>query len=245
MQKHPVDKLFAEKFADFSPEPSTHFWENLETNLEQKKHNKGNQRYFWIALTTTILLVILAIVGWKFIEKPQIKANNNHFSQKQNSSIAYLQKANPSPTNPQEIKQVVKSVVGIKQENVTRPVKPKKMHKKDTLKEIQTLESRNWEVKNDKVNLKPTENQFSSSKDSLFNFQPNENLKANSAKDSIRSNSPKSKGTKIIIKLPEPEPTRESKARDFASSRLGKFLKNLQKFKEGEIQPRLNFELKN
>lgn len=65
MQEHLTDKLFREKFTDFSSEPSKHLWEVLEEKLEQKKSK--HKKYVWLSWAIVFLMVATFLI-FNFIQ---------------------------------------------------------------------------------------------------------------------------------------------------------------------------------
>ena len=224
ISKHPIDKLFEQKMAEYSSNPSPKLWEKIESRLPQKRKSY-NSKY------TLLLLCLFFIAGFVFFifEKAQ---EQNPRANTQQEAIAIAEKSQKLASESQNIQ------------------KEEVLEKKEEIFE-----------KNIPIQATPTSKKASSMQKAQKEANPEEDKEVNLEKiekDTITKQSiqitdttktpenTKPKGTKIIIKLSEPELPKESKARDFASTKAGKFLKKAKKVKNGEADlPYFGIVLKN
>ncbi len=222
--KHPFDKLFEQKMAEYSSNPSPKLWEKMESRLPQKrKSNKSKYALF--------LLCFIFLAGLVFFtsEKPQKQEATAHIQQEIVVMPEKSSKFAPESINIHK-GEVLEKKEEIFEKNI--PIQATPTSKKAS--SIQKVQQEESSEKDPKANVEKLDN------DTI-------------AKQSIRitdttktPENTKPKGTKIIIKLSEPEPPKESKARDFASTKAGKFLKKAKKVKNGEADlPYFGIVLKN
>lgn len=222
--KHPIDKLFEQKMAEYSSNPSPKLWEKMESRLPQKR-NSSKSKY------ALFLLCFVFLAGLVFFtsEKPQKQQATAHIQQE---IVVMPEKSSKLASENQNI------------------LKEKVLEKKEEIFE-----------KNIPIQATPASKKASSMQKTQKEANPEEDKEVNSEKiekDTITKQSiqvtdttktpenTKPKGTKIIIKLSEPEQPKESRARDFASTKAGKFLKKAKKVKNGEADlPYFGIVLKN
>ncbi|WP_448530267.1 hypothetical protein [Raineya sp.] len=232
MQEHLTDKLFREKFTDFSSEPSKHLWEVLEEKLEQKKSK--HKKYVWLSWAIVFLMVATFLI-FNFIQNEKKWYAKNNAYVKSSNSISTTASHNTSTklldVAPKEILQEKKQA----EKQITSPSLSKELPQRKSDRKFHKTTTQMKEITEKSIE-----------KDTLRKVQEvlSDELKASKESNNINDDTlkslPKPKGTKIIIKLPEPEPSKEGKARDFASTKFGKFLKNVQKLKNAELKLTLN-----
>lgn len=231
MQEHLTDKLFREKFTDFSSEPSKHLWEVLEEKLERKKSK--HKEYMWL-LWSIVFMMTITFVIFKFVQNERKSYTESNNLAKNSNSTSTSISHNNSPilkVTPKEILQekpkVEKQIMNpSSSKDFSQRISDRKSHKPTTKTE------ENIEKNTEKDTLRKVQEALSD--------EIKENKEAKNINNDTLKLLPNPKGTKIIIKLPEPEPSKEGKARDFASTKFGKFLKNVQKLKNAELKLTLN-----
>jgi len=66
-EKKNIDRLFQEKFKDFEVAPPEFVWQNIETELQEKK-KKRRILPLWFRLSgVAAILVIGMFIGWTFL----------------------------------------------------------------------------------------------------------------------------------------------------------------------------------
>lgn len=222
--KHPIDNLFEQKMAEYSSKPSPKLWEKLESHLPQKKNNH-------ISKYSLFLLCFVFLSGLVFFmfEKLQEQEATAH---KQQEIVMIPEKSSKLASENQNIlkEKVLEKKEEIFEKNI--PIQATPTSKKaSSMQKAQNEENRE---KDKEVNTEKTE------KDTLTK----QSIQITDTTKTPENTKPK--GTKIIIKLSEPELPKESKARDFASTKAGKFLRKAKKVKNGEADlPYFGIVLKN
>lgn len=236
MEKHPIDRLFQEKLENFIPMPSPHLWERVQATLPEK----GPRKSYWKWWTLSVLVVLVgSFCVWKIafeystqkVEKVPLEALVS--KNLENNSRKILEKTFENQKIDHQENLISKRAV---REGFFE-YKNRKTEKNDTLLATPQPKQASYVQKvNDKTTM-PAETLEIMPKEDATEKEKVIITTPNAPKDSVGQ--PK-KGTKIIIKLSEPLP-QESKARDFASTKTGKFLQKVRKIKEGEFSSSINF----
>jgi len=232
MEKHPIDRLFEEKLKDFAEMPATNLWERIEKQIpHQKEQDKGFFRRFWWVLL--LLLPMGASIRYVQYTKHETNAQKVEKNTNQMPQTAQIVENTQSVGETSETLLEGNTTERIQENAIQQPVNEKneKNIKTDATPAEQNASSNQKVEEREKTTEEPTEKIVEKDKENTTPIKENTNKNT----DTIKNNATK-KGVKVIIKLSEPEEPKEGKARDFASTKAGKFLKKAKRIKEGETK---------
>jgi len=155
MGKKKLDKLFQEKFKDFSEMPNDKVWHSIETSLDQKKKSRKVIPIWWklggVAAVLTIALFVINPFEKDFNETPTVTDVNNPSkktsdeSQQKNASKKDLENFTPN-----EIQIIVS---GPEDTLVNEASEPKKQVTSNSNEGIKNLKSDSYKINSDNVIL--------------------------------------------------------------------------------------------
>ncbi|KOY86217.1 hypothetical protein AD998_08710 [bacterium 336/3] len=233
MEKNPIDKLFEDKLTDYTSTPSVNLWDRIEKQIpyEQKEEKSFLRRFWWLCL---LLFIPMSIGIWYM-------SYEKNTTQKSENMATYINTQKLVDIENNETKNIINSGKKESEEKIEET--------KNNLiqKDLQNSENKEFSI-NQKKNEKNIQSEATSEKEiSSTNQKAEENevkqnsnekteekVKEETKKIDTAKPQPAKKGVKVIIKLSEPEEPKEGKARDFASTKTGKFLRKLKQIKEGE-----------
>ncbi|MDX1905075.1 MAG: hypothetical protein SFU27_13035 [Thermonemataceae bacterium] len=227
MEKHKIDKLFENAFVEFVSTPNANLWERIETQIPQSSSKKTHKkRFIWLLLS--LLFLAISWVSYRYSHEELLAGSHKPKKAEYVASI-------PTHTNMDTQENDKKFDVNAATKHHLEPTTVLEKKIGSETPNLPPAEEKSIELIQ-KEEKKMTEVEIK--KDSI-----SQSISSKPLKDTLqKSQTPK--GTKIIIKLSEPEPSQEGKARDFAATKTGKFLRKLKKIKNGESKiPKLHIAL--
>ncbi|MCU0436274.1 MAG: hypothetical protein MUC49_00065 [Raineya sp.] len=237
MEKKSIDKLFEDKLKDYTSTPSINLWDRIEKQIphEQKQEKGFFRRFWWLCL----LLFVPVGIGIWYINQDKNTAQKNeivmeHTPKQSNHDTNEMidvvssenQKDKEKAENTEEVKNNLTQKYAQDAENKDFSINQKKNEKN-----IKTEATSEKEISS--TNQKAEEKEVKQNSNEKTEEKAKEEIKETKKVDSVKPQ-PAKKGVKVIIKLSESEEPKEGKARDFASTKTGKFLRKLKQIKEGE-----------
>lgn len=235
MEKHSIDKLFEDKLKDYTSTPSINLWDRIEKQMpqEQKKEKGFLRRFWWLCL----LLFIPVSIGVWYVNQDKniaLKQESNMNNQNIQSNIENnktqklaISEEKKTEEKANQIEESKKDL--IKKEHQYSENKEFSINQKKNEKNIEPEATPETEITS--THQKAEEKEIKQNSNEKIEEKAKEEIKKT---DSVKPQQPAKKGVKVIIKLSEPEEPKEGKARDFASTKAGKFLKKVKQIKNGE-----------
>lgn len=238
MEKNPIDKLFEDKLKDYNSTPALNLWDRIEKQIphEQKEEKSFLRRFWWLCL---LLFIPMSIGIWYM-------SYEKNTTQKSENMATHINAQKLVDIENNETKNIINSG---KKESEEKIEKTEETKNNFTKKEPQDPENKEFSI-NQKKNEKNIQSEATSEKEisstnqkaeekevkQNSNEKTEEKVKEETKKTDTAKPQPAKKGVKVIIKLSEPEEPKEGKARDFASTKAGKFWKKVKKIKNGDFE---------